>query len=89
MLQENAQLKLLNAEAEERTKKADQRQQADVHKQVGKHNAVWQLPWCQRTFCSGLRALAAYQRAQVVMAGNCSLQAAQKTFQAPRSCSRC
>lgn len=34
ILQENAQLKQLNAEAEERTRKANQRQQADVHKQV-------------------------------------------------------
>ena len=42
-MQENAQLKQLNAEAEERTRKANQRQQADVHKQVVHHSAVWQL----------------------------------------------
>ena len=43
ILQENAQLKQLNAEAEERTRKANQRQQADIHKQVVKRIAVGQL----------------------------------------------
>ena len=56
-LQENAQLKQLNAEAEERTRKANQRQQADVHKQVGECCVTADLVSCARSESRALAAL--------------------------------